>query len=422
MFRYPDGLYCDVRIERLTFSDIRVDATGTREKRCCMRDGALVRVFDGARWRVRGVEDLQSVQANIDALSAQSSPRGDINSHPAVAALSTLHDTLPIPQEKDIRACKPEQKEKELIAFAKPMFGFKDAAGWTARYTDIHWRKEFYSSRDAAILWEEQQARASVSVLLAGKNRASGATFFRDFAAPQGLSRYNPALLTSFSEYAQHLKNASPTQPGRYTVLLAPPAAGILARDGIAPFAFGDAGWMEGKKICPDFVNVADDGLQDGTAHSFFDDEGARSAKNILIKDGVARALPVQGNRRAAGFLGMPVAGPTTIYFAPGKDKLDKMISGIADGLLIKSASGGVLRGRDFSLFPELAYRIEQGKVTCPVFIRALRGDMLELLGGISAVSYEPVHFLSHTSVDEESCYPKAFGGTHILVDGAEIA
>ena len=429
MFKYPQNLYCDVRIEKLASTDIVCRRGELEEKRCRLTCGAFVRVFDGNCWRCAAVADLSSVQARIDSLAAQSSPRADINKHPVVEKLSCAHDTRPTPPEQDIRAYPAQQKEKELVSFYKTMFDQKTVAFWTAAYHDRHWRKEFYSSKDAALLWEGQSACVSVSFRLAEKGRAAQGVFTRDFTAPRGLDRYGASLATCVAEYAHHLRHASAAKPGVYPVIFGPMAAGVLAQDCVGSLAGADSlsggDWRTGKIVGADFLNIIDHGFEEGPAQSCFDDEGTLSAKNWLVKDGVL-CSPLHDARTAAAFNSAPTGNarardieheprlcPTNTWFAPGGDKLDKMIAGVADGFLVKAASGGTVCGNSFSLRPELAYRIEQGKVTSPVIMKALHGEIYETLAGITAVSCEPAQLFRATGVDALN---RASGGSHLLV------
>lgn len=194
------------------------------------------------------------------------------------------------------------------------------------------------------------------------------------------------------------------------------------------------------KKIASDVVNIVDDGtLKNEWGSTRIDDEGRKTKRNVLIKDGVLKGylideinnrkmnLAPTGSSRRESYLYAPTSRMNNTYLEAGNSKLDDMIKDIKLGLYAKRMGGGCVSPEtgDFNFACDLAYMIRDGKIAecvksaslignCKDILRSVLmvGDNLELGQGMcgSVSGYVPVNVgmprikVSHILVGGEKC------------------
>lgn len=131
-----------------------------------------------------------------------------------------------------------------------------------------------------------------------------------------------------------------------------------------------------------------------------FDDEGTKSTKTYLIKDGIlsgrlhssltADSLKeeVTGNARALNFEFEPIVRMTTTYIVAGEKSKEELISEIKEGILIEDIKHGSGMST-FTIAPSVAYMIRDGKISEPVNISVVSGNVMETLHEIDGISKE---------------------------------
>ena len=84
MFRFPGGLYSDVRIEDVFKTDISVTLDRLDNMKEQRYRAAFIRVFDGRRWYYSSTTDIESIQRELERLAGLSSPDPNINNNKVV--------------------------------------------------------------------------------------------------------------------------------------------------------------------------------------------------------------------------------------------------------------------------------------------------------------------------------------------------
>ncbi len=198
---------------------------------------------------------------------------------------------------------------------------------------------------------------------------------------------------------------------GRVPVLLSPRAfarvigimtAGLNAKSvwkGISPFAD-----KRGAGVFSAALTVRDDPALPGSPYNYpFDDEGVTARNKLLIDRGRienfitdlkhARKLGLmpQGNG-TRGYSSLPYPSFSNIIIEPGHDEKGSIISGITRGILVEQFIGlgqsNTLTG-DFSASLELAYLIENGKITGRIKDCMISDNLFKLLAGEFILSAE---------------------------------
>ena len=158
-----------------------------------------------------------------------------------------------------------------------------------------------------------------------------------------------------------------------------------------------------GQKIASPIVTAVDDGtIQKGWGSEGYDDEGIKSTKNVLIKDGILvnymidrlsgrkLGLTPTGSCRRQSYKFVPTTRMTNTYFEKGHDKLEDMIKSIKHGYMLFDTNNGMEDPKNWAIQCTCEYGIEivDGKLTdnyvSPV---VMSGFVLDLLNSISMIS-----------------------------------
>lgn len=156
------------------------------------------------------------------------------------------------------------------------------------------------------------------------------------------------------------------------------------------------------KKIASDCITLIDDGTYDSLyGTTIIDDEGNKTKKNILIKNGTLKQYLVDllnktkmnqnitGSGRRESYKYLPTSRMNNTYLENKTDKIDEMIKSIKYGLYAKTMGGGSVNPTtgDFNFSVIDAYIIKNGKIGEPVKGASLIGNSKDIMKSISMVS-----------------------------------
>ncbi|MBQ9832761.1 MAG: TldD/PmbA family protein [Clostridia bacterium] len=156
-----------------------------------------------------------------------------------------------------------------------------------------------------------------------------------------------------------------------------------------------------GEKIASDKVTAIDDGTLKGEWGSIlYDDEGNRSQRNVLIKNGILKSYlvdivgsrlmghPITGSARRQNYMFAPTSRMTNTFFAQGNDDFDEMIRTMGNGLYAKKMGGGSVNPLtgEFNFAVMEGYWVRDGKIYSPVRGATLVGRGAEVLMKIDRV------------------------------------
>lgn len=156
------------------------------------------------------------------------------------------------------------------------------------------------------------------------------------------------------------------------------------------------------KKIGSEKVTLIDDGTIDNMwGSNIIDDEGNQTEKTILIEKGILKnylvdkcggikmGLPANGCSRRESYDYAPTSRMSNTYLAPGNDKIEDMLKSIKLGVYCKKLSGGTVNPAtgDFNFAVDVAYLIENGKITKLLRGVTLIGNGKDILNNVEMVS-----------------------------------
>jgi TldD protein len=444
VYKFPEGLYSDVRIEKVRETLISYLKGDLREMRERDTAGAFIRVFDGKRWYYASITELSGIQAELDRLAMLAAPNKDIAAHQAVKNMPGAGENSSKFTGEDLRALPLAKKHAFLASFFPAVTAQPAITMWSGFYKDTSTHKELYNSKGARFTSDQQLCgiRLNLTFKEGDKTFAEGANMAAgDFS---GLAAFGAELDKAIKKSLEFLRNSVRVTPGKYTVVLSPLAAGVFAHESFghkseADFMLGDETmkkeWQLGRRLGPDFVHITDHGALPGSGYTPYDDEGNPAHKTPLIKNGrlagrlhsaaTAAALgeAPTGNARAVGFEYEPIVRMTTTHFEPGNMSKAELFAGVKDGLYIDTIKHGSGMST-FTIAPSLAYFIKDGKVAGPAQISVISGSVFETFDKIDAVS-DQVELLSFVGGGcgkmEQHPLPVGFGGPYVRVQGMSV-
>ena len=157
-----------------------------------------------------------------------------------------------------------------------------------------------------------------------------------------------------------------------------------------------------GEKVASDIVNAVDDGTGENLWGSInVDDEGTPSKRNLLIENGILKSYlvdkrnakkmnhPVTGSSRRESYKYQTTSRMTNTYFLPGDSTLEEIIANTKYGLFAKEMGGGSVNPAtgEFNFAVDVAYMIEDGKITKPVKGATLVGSGKDVLLRIDMIA-----------------------------------
>jgi len=244
------------------------------------------------------------------------------------------------------------------------------------------------------------------------------------------------------SRQALELLGAEKIKSGRYDAVLGPEISGVMAHEAVghaceADFIITNESILNGKlgkKIGSELVTICDNPTLEGTYGYYpYDDEGVKSKKTVMIKDGVvnsylhsretARKLGVHstGNARAQSPFHSPIVRMSNTYFDKGDFSRDEIFD-IKRGIYLERSKGGavdVLKG-EFQFASEMGYIIENGEITKPVRDASIFGSILDMLKNVDAVGKD-LEYHGGGHCGKGQLVRVTTGGPHIRVKGAKI-
>lgn len=157
-----------------------------------------------------------------------------------------------------------------------------------------------------------------------------------------------------------------------------------------------------GEQVASDVLSLVDDGsILNEWGSLGVDDEGMKTQKNVLIKDGILQGYMIDklnGRRmdmeptassRRQNYRFAPTSRMTNTYIDNGKSTRDEIISSTERGLFAKNLSAGSVNPAtgDFNFSLSEAYLIEDGKITKPVRGATLIGNGAQILKDVDMVA-----------------------------------
>jgi len=445
MFIFPDSLYCDVRMEEVFQTRIAFSFGNVQEMLERRYIAAFIRVFDGARWYYSATSSIDAIQEHINRLASIAAPSQGVTEHPVVRKLENHRENLLLFSGPESVSSRSIKEKYDLLSHYFPVIeNYDHIRYWMAYYIDELRKKHFVSSKGANISFDYQKIGLHIGYEMSLNGNQVKDSFSYGTHAYRDIETQDRKFANALNRSVDFLKRAKNIESGRYPVILSPFAAGIFAHESFGHLSESDTyqgdqalkeRWVIGKQVAHKNLSIVDDGSILGMGYTPFDDEGTKSRKTYLIRDGVmvgrlhnaATAVDfnenLTGNARATSFEYEPIVRMTNTYIESGKKPLCLLIGEVDNGFLIETIKSG-FGSTNFTISPAIAYRIRKGTIAEPVKISLLTGNAFETLFKIDGISDEVSlnenPFVSCTKRDQ-SMLPIDFGGPYVRISEIDV-
>ncbi|PIZ97832.1 hypothetical protein COX84_02860 [Candidatus Micrarchaeota archaeon CG_4_10_14_0_2_um_filter_49_7] len=238
----------------------------------------------------------------------------------------------------------------------------------------------------------------------------------------------------------ENLKKAKPLKKGKYTVIIDPKLAGVLAHEAMGHASEADAVIandsilkdMMGKSIAPESISITDSPhLFDSTAYGSyaFDDEGMDAQETIIVQDGIVNSYlhslytstrlgaKSTGNARRQDYSCMPIVRMSNTYFRPGEARVEELFEGVSEGLYLKGMRGGSVEplSGNFIFAAQEGFLIKNGEIGEPVLDAFLAGNIKETLFKIDLLANDFGTSVGRCGKAGQSV-PVSDGGPHMRI------
>jgi len=253
----------------------------------------------------------------------------------------------------------------------------------------------------------------SLKVLVTAEDKKRRETNIAALSARRGFEDVQDNIIKDVSQLAVRrtvdLFDAVKPEGGEMEIVLAPGSSGILLHEAVghgleADFNRKKTSLFYNKlrtKVAAPFVSIVDDGTWKYARGSLnVDDEGNRTEKTYLVRDGILESylhdrissqyygVKPTGNGRRQSFRYPPVPRMRNTYMLSGPFTSREIIKSVKKGIYAETFSNGrVLIGAgDFTFYVKTGYLIENGEITRPVKDINIIGNGPEILHNVVMV------------------------------------
>ncbi len=414
--RKADAEYAEVRIERVAsswanFRGEELDSIGSSN-----RLGGIASALVKGGWGYATFNDITDLETRVK--EACESARLVGKEETEFAEVEPVVDEITALLEKDFRKISLSEKKSVIEEYNNIILGYDDSIETSNVAYGDSFRKVWYSNSEGTYI-EDERPGTGVAMSATGRKGDNVQRGFESVAGGAGFQVIEglQEKATAAAKRAVDLLSAPPVAGGKYTVIINPRLAGVFAHEAFghlseSDFVYENERMKEimvlGKRLGSDIVNIIDDGSIPGQRGTHkYDDEGVKTRKNYLIKDGIlvgrlhsretAAKMGEQptGNARAISHNHPPIVRMTNTYIDKGDATFEDMIRDVKLGLYAVDMVGGETSMEMFTFSAAYGYMIRDGKMAELVRDVVLTGNVFETLMNIdmtgNAIEMPPV-------------------------------
>ena len=388
------GDYADIFVEHSTFSDITLRDSSVNSAGNHIDCGTGIRVLKGDRTGYAYTESMEFSDimraARVAAGIADSS--ASYNPVPVCVSEPKGWGYYPLSDAGD-RMLSIERKMQYLYMLDDFVFSSDEKVDKVlARISDSITEVDFVNTQGCCFHDVRPMLSVVSSCVMRKGSRVESNSSSRSFRAGGGM--LTEGLIREVADECVSrtslLFDAVQPKGGEMPVVMGAGGSGILLHEAIghafeADFNRKGASIFSdkmGKRICRDFISVADDAtIMFNRGAVNFDDEGVPGEKTYMVKNGIltsylhdrisARFYGVRptGNGRRESFRFMPLPRMRATYMENGKCSEEELIRDVKYGVYADNFSNGQVQigAGDFTFYVKSGYLIENGKLTSPV-------------------------------------------------------
>ncbi|WP_438315469.1 TldD/PmbA family protein [Candidatus Caldatribacterium sp. SIUC1] len=404
-----NGEYLEIRLEHIVTTSIRIhNTTVERLKVTEERGGSLRILHPKTGWWFVSFQGWDSLKEHV-ASGLRSVVLLPQSGTGVIRGEGTEEEIRFSPRE-DFREKPLGEKVQLLFAYARML---REASPFVVsavvEYRD-EWRTVYFANSDGSVIfWERPDISLS---FVATARKGDQIEVYRDGVAGKAgfeLVRGLEELAHRVGKQAEALLFARPFPGGVYDVILDPVLAGVFIHEAFGHLSEADflsrnerlqRLMVLGKPIASPVLSVFDDGsLENLRGSSPYDDEGTRTQRTCLIREGYLSGRlhsretafllgeSPTGNARTISYRFPPIVRMTNTGIEPGTVPPEDLFADIKRGVYAVEYVGGSTALELFTFSPAYGYLIEGGKVGEMVKDIVLSGNLFQTLGKIDAVA-----------------------------------
>lgn len=425
MVKFKEGFYADIRVETVFTTSIKYRDGALEESKNTTIKKAFLRVFDGDMWYYASTYKLGDLQSELDKLYENATPNRHIADNETVKRFEVNRADVRKFGKVCVKDVSIAEKSK-LLTDKFHLLKNEYLKLCYSVYADKYCELEFYSSKGACVKYDFQVCGFAFSMSFADGDKNFNSRVSKSGDTLSKIAVTDEEVVSAIDESVNFLLHAKPVVAGEYPVILSPETTGVFAHESFghkseADFMTGDEAmmkeWAIGKKVGSDILSIYDSGNEDGSGYRPFDDEGTSAKKTYLIKNGILRGRlhsaatatalgeELTGNARAINCDFEPIVRMTSTIVEAGTQTKEELFAGVKHGYFIKDYKHGSGMSM-FTIAPNLAYEIVDGKIGDPVQIAVITGNVFETLNLIDGLS------------DKAEIISSAFGGCGKMEQG----
>lgn len=400
--------YTEIRLERQQSTSVAYRGRNLETAGANTDAGGMVRcLVKGGGWGVATFNRVEDLEKNVQYAyeCAKSLARENIE----LAEVEPVVDETAVSLDEDFREIPLAEKKALLASYNDILLSHSDLIRDTACVYADSFVQYYYANSEGSYICEERPhvlcrisaiARKNGNVQPAGESTGVQ----KGFEAVRGMED----IARKIAGRAVDLLSAETIKGGKYTVVCNPDLAGVFIHEAFGHLSEADhvhenpkarEMMVLGREFGRPILNVIDDGSVPGLRGSHkYDDEGVRTQKTYLIKEGklvgrlhsreTARKMgeALTGNARAITYRFAPIVRMTNTAIEAGETSFDEMLSDIKLGVYACDSRGGQTMLENFTFTSGYAYMIRDGKVAEMVKDVVLGGNLFQTLANIDAV------------------------------------
>ncbi len=433
--------YTEIRIEerettRVAFRGRDLETAGGNLDR-----GGVVRcLIKDHGWGIATFNDLDDLRLKVDQ-AYECAHVGRADAPIMLAETEPVRDTVRVPVERDFRDVSLAEKKALIERYNDVMLSSSPHIVDTSAYYQDNFTRMLFANSEGTFIEEERPSVAVMSLATARRDDEIQQAH-ESLAGPHGFEFVmdKDDLARRAAQHAVELLDAKPVVGGKYTVIVDQILAGLFIHEAFGHMSEADfihenprAREMMtlGRRFGSAELNVFDDGSLPGLRGSHkYDDEGTRSGRNTLIKDGIlvgrlhsretAGRMGEQplGNARAMDYRVPPIVRMTNPGIENGRVSFEDMLSDIPLGVYACNGYGGETAMENFSFSSGYAYMIRNGKIAEMVRDVVLAGNLFTTMMNIDAIGNDFQWQMPSGGCGKGNQWPLpvSFGAPHIRI------
>ena len=403
------GDFAEIFIEKKNSSGIGLEANKIEKVVCGVDVGAGIRVIKGENTSYAHTNDL-STESLMKAAEIVAKSAGN-KEMPASINLSKESKQSKVDVEKEPDTVPIEKKVEKVVEANKAARGIDDRIKQVmVIYGDVV--QEVVIANSLGEMVEDKRVRTRFlvnSVAAEGSVIQTGYDAVGSFAGFELFDEVDAVDVAKMAaKRAIKMLEAKPAPSGKMPVVMTSQSGGTMVHEACGHGLEADlvqkklsvyAG-KKGEQVAAPGITVIDDGTMKKYGYLAWDDEGVKSRKNTLIKNGILeefmydRLTAMKENRESTGngrresYQDRPIPRMTNTSIDKGDMDPEKIIKETKSGILVEKMGGGQVNttNGDFVFDVAEGYLIEDGEIKEAVRGATLTGNGPKVLNNIDMV------------------------------------